>query len=66
VGLWSDSWGAGRIHTLGVRLRVVLERLAAGIGSAEGAMDQGLPRTSTDSHKYVDLLKINRHERRRA
>jgi hypothetical protein len=54
------------MHTLRVRLRVVLERLAAGIGSAGGTEEQGLPRSSTDSHKYVDLLKINRHEWRRA
>jgi hypothetical protein len=35
VGLWRDSWRAGRVRTLGldllgVRLRVVLERVPAG------------------------------------
>jgi hypothetical protein len=35
VGLWRDSWGAGRVRTLGLdllgmRLRVVLERVPAG------------------------------------
>jgi hypothetical protein len=35
AGLWRDNWGAGRARTLGldllgVRLRVVLERVPAG------------------------------------
>jgi hypothetical protein len=35
VGLWRDSWGAGRVRSLGldllgVRVRVVLERVPAG------------------------------------
>ncbi len=41
VGLWTDSWGAGRVRTLGidllgVRLRVALERVPAGAAAEWG------------------------------
>jgi hypothetical protein len=41
VGLWRDSWGAGRVRTLGidllvVRVRVVLERVPAGVAAEWG------------------------------
>ena len=41
VGLWRDSWGAGRVRTLGldlpgVRLRVVLERVPPGAAAEWG------------------------------
>ncbi len=41
VGLWRDSWGAGRVRTLGldlpgVRVRVVLERVPPGAAAEWG------------------------------
>lgn len=41
VGVWRDSWGAGRVRTLGidllvVRLRLVEERVQRGAGADWG------------------------------
>lgn len=41
VGVWRDSWGAGRVRTLAIdlqvlRLRLVLERVRRGAGADWG------------------------------
>jgi len=41
VGVWRDSWGAGRVRTLGIdlqvlRVRLVVERLRRGAGAGWG------------------------------